>query len=96
MTRRVFEQGRRANRAPFSFSPVTYEMGVVHAGMLHAGRVTGDARFTAFTERHLTFMHQWLPYFKKAEDTFKLDRANPFRGPSPPPPSMIRDRWPRP
>lgn len=54
--------------------------------MLHAGRVTGDARFTAFTERHLTFMHQWLPYFKKAEDTFKLDRANPFRGPSPPPP----------
>ena len=64
---------------PKLFGPVGYEMGVVHAGMLHAGRVTGDARFTAFTERHMNFIHQWLPYFRKAETAFKLDRANPFR-----------------
>jgi unsaturated rhamnogalacturonyl hydrolase len=65
---------------PTLFGPAGYEMGVVHAGMLSAAKATGDKRFTAFTERHMRFLHQWLPYFRKAEALYKLDRANPFRG----------------
>jgi unsaturated rhamnogalacturonyl hydrolase len=64
---------------PTLFGPIGYEMGVVHAGMLSAAQATGDARFKAFTERHMRFIGQWLPYFRKAEEQFKLDRANPFR-----------------
>jgi rhamnogalacturonyl hydrolase YesR len=69
----------RFRTGPTLFSPVSYEMGVVHAGMLRAGQVTGDARFAAFTERHMRFLHEWLPYFRRAESRFKLDRDNPFR-----------------
>lgn len=60
------------------FGIMVYEMGVVHAGLLHARAVTGDARFTAMTERHLTFLHDALPYFRTQEQRFKLERANSF------------------
>jgi unsaturated rhamnogalacturonyl hydrolase len=64
---------------PELFGPIVYEMGVVHAGMLRAYQVTGDTNFAAFTERHMRFIHQWLPYFKAVEEKFKLDARNPFR-----------------
>jgi len=60
------------------FGITVYEMGVVHAGLIKARQVTGDARFTAMTERHLNFIGQMYPYFKKQEDMFKLERANAF------------------
>lgn len=60
------------------FGIMVYEMGVVHAGLLRARAVTGDARFTAMTERHLTFLNDALPYFRAQEQSFKLDRANSF------------------
>ena len=64
---------------PGLFGPIGYEMGVVHAGMIRAAQVTGDKRFTVFTERHMRFIGDWLPYFKQADAAFKLDRRNPFR-----------------
>jgi unsaturated rhamnogalacturonyl hydrolase len=60
------------------FRITSYEMGVVHAGLIKARQVTGDARFTAMTERHLDFIGQALPYFRRQEDQFKLGRANSF------------------
>jgi unsaturated rhamnogalacturonyl hydrolase len=60
------------------FSALAYEMGVVHAGMLKAAAVTGDARFTAFTERHMRFLAERAPYFRAQEDKFHLERANSF------------------
>lgn len=64
---------------PELFNPFSYEMGVVHAGLLRAAQVTGDPNFTAFTARHMRFIHDWLPYFKAVEAQFKLDSSNPFR-----------------
>lgn len=61
------------------FNPFSYEMGVVHAGMLRAAKVTGETNFAAFTQRQLQFIHDWLPYFVAAEAQFKLDSRNPFR-----------------
>jgi rhamnogalacturonyl hydrolase YesR len=60
------------------FIPLTYEMGVVHAGMLQAAAVTGDARFTDYTRRHLQFLADRLPYFRAQEEKFHLGRANSF------------------
>jgi rhamnogalacturonyl hydrolase YesR len=64
---------------PEFFNPLAYEMGVVHAGMLRVAQVTGDTNFTAFTERHMRFLQQWLSYFRAAEEKFQLGRRNPFR-----------------
>jgi len=40
-----------------------YPMGVLHAGMLFAGEVTGDKAFTDFTARRFQFVGDRLPYF---------------------------------
>jgi unsaturated rhamnogalacturonyl hydrolase len=58
------------------FSPLAYEMGVVHAGMLQAAAVTGDAKFADFTRRHMQFLADALPYFRAQEEKFRLQRAN--------------------
>lgn len=63
---------------PLNFSPLAYEMGVVHAGMMRAAQVTGDARFGAFTQRQIAFLRTWEPYFSKVEEKYHLARANPF------------------
>jgi rhamnogalacturonyl hydrolase YesR len=60
------------------FTITSYEMGVVHAGLIKARQVTGDARFTAMTERYLNFFGEAYPYFKKQQEQFKPDRANSF------------------
>jgi unsaturated rhamnogalacturonyl hydrolase len=60
------------------FGIMVYEMGVVHAGMLKAKEVTGDKRFTDFTQRHFQFYKETQPYFRAQEDAFKLERANSF------------------
>lgn len=65
-------------RGPATFNPFSYEMGVVHAGMLQAHEVTGDPAFRDFTARHMVFFHQWLPYFREVEARFHLDRGNAF------------------
>ncbi len=64
-----------------NFNLFAYEMGVVHAGMLHAAEVTGDARFNAFSARHFQFFADRLPYFRAQENMFHLERANSFHAP---------------
>ena len=61
-----------------TFNPFSYEMGVVHAGMMRAKEVTGDPAFGEFTARHARFISDWLPYFRDLETRFKLDRRNAF------------------
>lgn len=65
-------------RGRATFNPFSYEMGVVHAGMLRAHEVGGGPAFQAFTARHMQFFHDWLPYFRELEQQFQLDRRNAF------------------
>ncbi len=44
--------------------PLDYTTGVIHAGMLLAGEVTGDPRFADYTRRQLQFIADRLPYFR--------------------------------
>lgn len=60
------------------FNPLGYEMGVIHAGMMKSGAVTGNPAFTAFTQRHLQFIADRLPYFRAQAEKFK-DARNSFR-----------------
>lgn len=69
-----------STRGEEEFSPLAYEMGVIHAGMLKAAAVTGDQAFSAFTQRHMQFLADRLPYFQAQSDKFKNGRANSFRG----------------
>jgi unsaturated rhamnogalacturonyl hydrolase len=63
---------------PAQFGLLIYEMGVVHAGLIAARDATGDAAFTAMTERHLRFFADKLPYFRAQEERFHLERGNSF------------------
>jgi unsaturated rhamnogalacturonyl hydrolase len=65
-------------RGPAGFSPLAYEMGVVHSGMLRATAVTGDRRFAAFTQKQLDFLGRTLPYFRTVAERYGVDR-NAFR-----------------
>ena len=85
-----------------SANPGSYSIGVLHAGALLAGEVTGDRRFTDYTAIRLQFIAERLPYFQMQADTFGLD-ANPFRNFSSPPrsthaapgaPRSSRRGWP--
>jgi rhamnogalacturonyl hydrolase YesR len=61
-----------------AFGQLDYTMGVVHSGMLLASEVTGDPRYTAFTERHLRFLAERAPYFRAQAKKLGL-RRNSFR-----------------
>ncbi len=65
-----------AARSAAKFGLLQYEMGVVHSGMLKAAAVTGDAKFAAYTQRHLQFLADRLPYFRAQEEKFRLERGN--------------------
>jgi len=67
--------GAALARSEADFGLLGYEMGVVHAGMLHAAEVTGDRAFTAYTERHLNFLGERLPYFRAQAEKFGVDRS---------------------
>ena len=71
--------GAAIARSEANFSLLAYEMGVVHAGMLHAAEATGDRAFLALTERHLNFLGERLPYFRAQAEKFGVDRS-PVRG----------------
>jgi rhamnogalacturonyl hydrolase YesR len=61
-----------------AFNPIDYTMGVTHAGMLLAAETTGDARYAAFTARHMQFIHDRLPYFQAQAEEFGMGQ-NSFR-----------------
>ncbi len=66
------------DRGEAEFGPLMYEMGVVHSAMLRATAVTGDARFAAYTAKHLQFIAEKLPYFRASAAQFGTDK-NGFR-----------------
>ncbi len=66
------------DRGEMEFSPLQYEMGVVHAAMLRATVVTGDRKFAAYTAKHLQFLADKLPYFQASAKKFGADK-NGFR-----------------
>jgi len=63
-----------------AYNPWQYTMGVTHAAMLRATAVTGDRRYADFTERHLQFIHDRLPYFKKQAELVKIAPGAEHRG----------------
>lgn len=58
------------------FRLTSYEWGVTYAGMLHAGNVTGDRRFTTYTTDRLAFIAETLSFFKG--DKGEHFKENPF------------------
>jgi unsaturated rhamnogalacturonyl hydrolase len=54
------------------FNDWTYSMGVVYAGMLHAGTVTGDARYAQYVLKNFDFIFDHLPYFREQAKQFGL------------------------
>ncbi len=66
------------DRGEAEFGPLVYEMGVVHSAMLRAAAVTGDAKFSDYTKKHLHFIAEKLPYFRAVAAKFGTDK-NGFR-----------------
>lgn len=66
-----------------SASPGGYPTGVLHAGMLLAGEVTGDKAFTDFTARRFQFIADRLPYFEAlaAKSGLKTNAFHSFLAP---------------
>ncbi len=62
------------DRGSEEFSPLAYEMGVVHTGMLRAAATTGDAKFNTFTQKQTEFIAHVLPYFRRVAEKFGPDR----------------------
>ena len=63
-----------------AYNPWQYVMGVTHAAMIHATNVTGDPRYAAYTQRHMQFIHDGLPYFKKQAELIKITPGHEYRG----------------
>lgn len=63
-----------------AFYNLDYTMGVIHAGMLSCAEATGDKRYSEFTERHLKFIADALPYFRAQDEKFHKGRQSSFRG----------------
>ncbi len=65
------------------FGPWSYPMGVICAAMLRAAAVTGDPRYAEFTRRHVQFIGDRLPYFRRQAELFPVERGGDSRGPGP-------------
>jgi len=68
----VFKQG--------DFRLTSYEWGVTYSGMLHAGEVTGDNKYTNYAKRRLNFLADAYPVFKSLFQKYP-NRSNPLRQP---------------
>jgi len=55
-----------------AFGPFSYEVGVMHSGMLSAAEATGDRRFADFTARQFQFLADALPYFRAQAGKFGM------------------------
>lgn len=63
---------------PGDFRLTSYEWGVTYAGMLAAGKATGDKKYTDYTLDRLQLMADAFPYLKEVYQKFPL-RSNPLR-----------------
>ena len=62
------------------FRIISYEWGVTYAGMLLVGEVTGDKKYTGYTNQRLKFIAEIIPYYRslleKNPDEQKIGRAH--------------------
>ena len=63
---------------PGDFRLTSYEWGVTYAGMLAAGKATGNNKFTNYTLERLQLMADAFPYLKALYQKFPL-KTNPLR-----------------
>lgn len=64
---------------PGDFRLTSYEWGVTYSGMLLAGEVTGDKKYTAYTFDRLKFLAELAPYYRDYQ-TANPKAATPMRG----------------
>jgi unsaturated rhamnogalacturonyl hydrolase len=64
--------------APGTYRLISYEWGVVYSGMLSAGDVTGDTKFTDYAMNRINFIAGLAPYFKGMYKT-NPKNSNPLR-----------------
>jgi rhamnogalacturonyl hydrolase YesR len=67
-----------ATLEPGIYRIISYEWGVVYSGMLLAGDVTGDAKFTDYATNRINFIAGLTPYFKELYKTIPQN-SNPLR-----------------
>ncbi len=65
---------------PGDFRLTSYEWGVTYSGMLHAGEITGDDRFTNYTKNRMHFIANSIEAFCVLYLKYPT-RSNPFRQP---------------
>jgi unsaturated rhamnogalacturonyl hydrolase len=63
---------------PGTYRIISYEWGVTYSGMLLAGDVTGDTRFTDYATNRIKFVADLAPYFKRLYKT-NPQNSNPLR-----------------
>ncbi|GGF22996.1 glycoside hydrolase family 88 protein [Hymenobacter cavernae] len=64
---------------PGDFRLTSYEWGVTYSGMLLAGEVTGDKKYTDYTFTRLKFLSDLAPYYR-AYQTANPQSPTPMRG----------------
>lgn len=65
---RIMDIGRAGENAMFAqgdFRLISYEWGVTYAGMLNAGKATGDNRFTDYTAERLAFIKEVVDHYRE-------------------------------
>ena len=68
----IFKQG--------DFRLTSYEWGVTYSGMLLAGEVTGDKRYTDYTRQRMNFIASAVPAFRSLYQQYPKN-SNPLRQP---------------
>lgn len=61
----IKQAGENAMFAQGDFRLISYEWGVAYAGMLNAGKATGDARFTDYAVKRLTFIKTVVDHYRR-------------------------------
>jgi unsaturated rhamnogalacturonyl hydrolase len=62
----IDQAGENAVFAQGDFRLISYEWGVTYAGMMNAGKATGDARFTDYTAKRLAFIRTVVDHYSRA------------------------------
>ncbi|HEV8283849.1 MAG TPA: glycoside hydrolase family 88 protein, partial [Chitinophagaceae bacterium] len=65
---------------PGDFRLTSYEWGVVYSGMLRAGEITNDDRFTNYAKNRMNFIANSIDAFRALYQKYPT-RSNPFRQP---------------
>lgn len=63
------------------FRLTAYEWGVTYSGMLLAAETTGDARYSEYVKKRLSFIAKWVPAIKKKVADSVLKGNYPLRQP---------------